>query len=96
MGQLILLLDQVVSIFAYRRRFDILMSFLSDKKKVEVMLKENAEAFRGKEKMFFGLKLEDFEAKSKTSKNKSRELFGNFKEQGTSSENKDSRKQQPF
>ena len=96
MGQFILLLDQAVSIFAGRRRFDALISFLSDKEKVEVMIKENAETLRGKKKMFFGLKLEDVVAKSITSENKSRELFGNFKEQRTSSKNKDSRKQQPF
>ena len=67
-----------------------------DKKKVEMTLEENAEAFRDNEKMLFGSKFEEVEAELVTSKNKLRELFGNLKEQGTSSGNKDSRKQKPF
>ena len=60
------------------------------------MLKENAEAFRDIEEMFFGPKFKEALAKSLTTKNRSRELFGNLKEQGTSPGNMDFRKQQPF
>ena len=49
------------------------MSFMSDKKKIEMMLKQNAESFRDNEKMLFGPKFEDVVAKTLTSKNKSRE-----------------------
>ena len=40
MEQLILLLGQVVNKCAYIRRFNTLMSFISDKKKVEMMLED--------------------------------------------------------
>ena len=49
------------------------MSFMSDKKKIEMMLKQNAESFRDNEKKLFGPKFEDVVAKTLTSKNKSRE-----------------------
>ena len=48
------------------------------------------------EKMMFRPKFEEVVATLLTSKNKLRELVGNIKKQGISSENKDSRKQQPF
>lgn len=48
------------------------------------------------EKMMFRPKFDEVVAILLTSKNKLRELVGNMKEQGISSENKDSRKQQPF
>ena len=60
------------------------------------MLKQNREALRDNKKMSSGWKFEEVVAKSLKSKNKSREVFGNLKEQGISSGNKDSRKQQPF
>ena len=60
------------------------------------MLKQNREALRNNKKMSSGWKFEEVVAKSLKSKNKSREVFGNLKEQGISSGNKDSRKQQPF
>ena len=60
------------------------------------MLKQNRKALRDNKKMSSGWKFEEFVAKSLKSKNKSREVFGNLKEQGISSGNKDSRKQQPF
>ena len=70
---------------------------MSEKKKVEMMLEKNAEAFNDNAKMLFGSKFEEAVSKSLTSKkNKSRELFGNLKEKGTSLRIKDSRKEQPF
>ena len=69
---------------------------MGDEKKVEMMLKENAEAFRDNEKLTFGPKFEEVVAKSLTSKNKLMDLFRNLKEQGAPSGNQDSRKQQPF
>ena len=60
------------------------------------MLKHNREALRNNRKMSSAWKFEEVVAKSLKSKNKSREVFGNLKEQGISSGNKDSRKQQPF
>ena len=71
MDHVVSLLSQVVNTYAYIRRLNILMSFMSDKKKVEMMLKETAEAFRDNEKMLFG----EVVAKSLTSKNKWRKLF---------------------
>ena len=54
--------------------------------------KKIAEAFMDNEKMMFRPKFEEVVATLLTSKNKLRELVGNIKEQGISSENKDSRK----
>lgn len=42
------------------------MSIMSDKKKVEIMLKENAEALMDDEKILFGPKFEEVAAKSLT------------------------------
>ena len=42
------------------------MSFMSDKEKVKMMLKENSEAFRDNEKMLFGPKFEEIVTKSLT------------------------------
>ena len=58
--------DQAVDISAYIRRFNILMSFMSDKEKVKMTLKENSEAFRDNEKMLFGPKFEEIVTKSLT------------------------------
>ena len=58
--------DQAVDTLAYIRRFNILMSFMSDKEKVKMMLKENSEAFRDNEKMLFGPKFEEIVTKSLT------------------------------
>ena len=52
---------------------------MSDKKKVEIMLKENAEALMDDEKILFRPKFEEVAAKSLTWKNKSRKLFNNLK-----------------
>ena len=38
--------------------FNILLSFMSEKKKVEMMLEKNAEAFNDNAKMLFGSKFE--------------------------------------
>ena len=73
---------------------NILMSFLNDKKKVEIMLKKNAEVTQEQWKMLLGPRFKEVLAKSLTSKNKSRELFGNLKEQGTLSGSKAFGKQQ--
>ena len=54
MGQEILLFGQAVNTWAYVRRFNILLSFMSEKKKVEMMLEKNAEAFNDNAKMLFG------------------------------------------
>lgn len=54
--------------------------------------KKIAKAFRDNEKMMFRPKFEEVVATLLTSKNKLRELVGNIKKQGISSENKDSRK----
>ena len=92
MDQVVLFLGQAVHPHADIRRFNILMSFISDKKKVEMLLKENTEAFRDNEKALLGPKFEEVVAKSLASKNKLRGWLGNLKKQGTSSGNKDSRK----
>ena len=57
---------------------------MSDKKNVGMMLKREC---RG---------IQEVAAKSLTSKNKLRKLLGDLMEQETSSENKDSKKHQPF
>ena len=62
--QVILLLKQVVNSCSYIRRFNVLMSFVGDKKRVESMLKDNATTFLEAENMLFGLKYEEMVAKS--------------------------------
>ena len=84
MDQVVLFLCQAVNTRAHIRRFNILMSFISDKKKVEMLLKENTEAFRDNEKTLLGPKFEEVVAKSLASKNKLRGWLGNLKEQETS------------
>ena len=84
MDQVVLFLGQAVNTRAHIRRFNILMSFISDKKKVEMLLKENTEAFRDNEKTLLGPKFGEAVAKSLASKNKLRGWLGNLKEQETS------------
>ena len=84
MDQVVLFLGQAVNTRAHIRRFNILMSFISDKKKVEMLLKEHTEAFRDNEKTLLGPKFEEVVAKSLASKNKLRWWLGNLKEQETS------------
>ena len=69
------------------------MSFIGDKKRVECMLKNNSTAFLDAENMLFGPKYEELVAKSLSSKNRSKELFGSIKTQGSSKEGK---RRQPF
>ena len=84
--QVVLLLGQAMNSCSYIRRFNVLMSFVGDKKRVESMLKDNATAFSDAGNMLFGSKYEELVAKSLSSKNKSKELFGSIKNQGSSKE----------
>ena len=78
---------------SYIRRFNVLMSFVGYKKRVESVLKDNATGISDAENMIFGPKYEDLVAKSLSSKNRSKELFGSIKNQGTS---KEGSRRQPF
>ena len=69
------------------------MTFIGDKKRAESMLKDNVSAFLNAENMLFGSKYEELVAKSLSSKNKSKELFGSIKNQGSS---KEGNRRQPF
>ena len=91
--QVVLLLGQAMNSCSYIRRFNVLMSFVGDKKRVESMLKDNATAFSDACNMLFGSKYEELVAKSLSSKNKSKELFGSIKNQGSS---KEGSRRQPF
>ena len=62
--QVILLLKQAVNSCSYIRRFNVLMSFVGDNKRVESMLKDNATTFLEAENMLFGVKYEEMVAKS--------------------------------
>ena len=84
--QVVLLLGQAMNSCSYIRHFNVLMSFVVDKKRVESMLKDNATAFSDAGNMLFGSKYEELVAKSLSSKNKSKELFGSIKNQGSSKE----------
>ena len=57
------------------------MFFVGDKKRVESMLKDNAKAFSDAGNMLFGSKYDELMAKSLSSKNRSKELFGSIKNQ---------------
>ena len=91
--QVVLLLGQAINSCSYIRRFNVLMSFVGDKKRVESMLKDNATAFWDAGNMLFGSKYEELVVKSLSSKNKSKELFGSIKNQGLS---KEGSRRQPF
>ena len=91
--QVILLLEQAMNSCSYIRRFNVLISFIGDKKRVESMLKDNATTFLDAENMLFGPKYEELVAKSLSSKNRSKELFGSIKNQGSS---KEGNRRQPF
>ena len=91
--QVVLLLGQAMNSCSYIRRFNVLMSFVGDKKRVESMLKDNATAFSDAGNMLFESKYEELVAKSLSSKNRSKELFGSIKNQGTS---KEGSRRQPF
>ena len=64
---------------SYIRRFNALMSFVEYKKRVESMLKENVTGISDAENMLLGPKYEELMAKSLSSKNRSKELFGSIK-----------------
>ena len=55
--QVVLLLEPAMISCSYIRRFNVLMSFVGDKKRVESMLKDNATAFLEAENMLFGPRL---------------------------------------
>ena len=78
---------------SYIRRFNVLMSFVGDNKRVESMLKDNAPVFSDAESMLFGPKDEELVAKSLSLKSRSKELFGSTKDQVSS---KDGSRRQPF
>ena len=81
--QVILLLGQAMNSCSYIRRFSVLMSFVGDKKRVEYMLEDNSRAFPDAGNMLLGPKYEKLVAKSLSPKNRSKELFGSTKNQGT-------------
>ena len=64
---------------SYIRRFNVLMSFVGNKKRVESMFKDNATAFSDAGNILFWPKYEELVAKSLSSKNRSKELFGSIK-----------------
>ena len=78
-NQVVLLLGQAMNSCSYIRRFNVLMFIVRDKKRVECMLKDHARAFSDSDNMLFGPKYEELVAKSLTSKNRSKELFGSIK-----------------
>ena len=92
-SQVILILGQAINSCSYIRCFNALMSFVEDKKRVEFMLKHNATAFSEANNMLFGPKYEELGAKSLSSKNICKELFGSTKNQGSS---KEGSRRQPF
>ena len=82
---------------SYIRRFNVLMAFVGDKKKVESMLKASATAFSEAENMLLGSRYVELVAKSLSSKNRSKELFGSINNQGfLSSISKEGNRRQPF
>ena len=82
-----------MNLCSYIRRFNVLMFFVGDKKRVESMLKDNAKAFSDAGNMLFGSKYDELMAKSLSSKNRSKELFGSIKNQRLS---KEGSRRQPF
>ena len=57
--QIILFLGQAMNSCSYIRHFNVLMSFVGDKKRVESMLKDNTTAISDAGNMLFGSKYED-------------------------------------
>ena len=96
MDQVVLLLGQAINTCSYIRRFNILMSFIGDKVKVDAMLKENAEAFKDSKEMLFGQKFEEVVTKSIASKNKSMEFFDSLNRDHQGSSGHREPKKQPF
>ena len=79
--------------YSYIRRFNFLMSFVGNKKRVECMLEDNVIAFSDAGNMLFGPNYEELVGKSLNSKNRSKELFGSIKNQGSF---KEGSRRQPF
>ena len=98
LDQVLILLGQSVNSCTYTRRFNILMAFINDKKRVEVMMKENADAFidESNANMLFGPKFEETVAKSLTSKSKSKEFFGALNQPASSSTKEPTKHNKPF
>ena len=82
-----------MNLCSYIRRFNVLMFFAGDKKRVESMLKDNATRFSDAGNMLLGSKYDELVAKSLSSKNRSKELLGSIKNQGLS---KEGSRRQPF
>ena len=91
--KVILLLGQAMDSCSYIKRFNVLMAFVGDKKRVESMFKDNATAFSNAESMLLWPKDEELVVKSLSSKNRSKELFGSIKNQGSF---KEGNRRQPF
>ena len=79
--QIILLLGQAMNSCSYIRRFDVLMSCWRQEKS-----RVYATVFLEAENMLFGPKYEELVAKSSSSKNRSKDLLGSIKNQGSSKE----------
>ena len=91
--QVNLLLGQAMNSCSYIWRFNVLMSFFGDNKRVESMLKDKATAFLDAGYMVFGSKYEELVEKPLSSKNRSKELFDSVKNQG---QLKEGSRRQPF
>ena len=87
---LLLSLGQAINLCLYIRCFNLLISFVGDKKRADSILKNNATE---SENMLFEPKYEELVVKSLSAKNRSKELFGSIKNQGSSKEGK---RRQPF
>ena len=70
--QVILLLRQAMNSCSYIRHFNVLMSFVGDKKRIDSMLKDSTTAFSEAENMLFGSKYEELMLKTLNSKNRSK------------------------
>ena len=68
LDQVTFLLGQAMNSCSYIRRFNVLMSFVGDTKRIESMLKDNATAFSDAGNMLFGSKYKELVAKSLSSK----------------------------
>ena len=79
--------------YSYIRCFNVLMSFVGNKKRVECMLEDNVIAFSDAGNMLFRPNYEETVGKSLISKNRSKELFGSIKNQGSF---KEGSRRQPF
>ena len=83
LDQAILPLGLSMNTYSYISRFNISMSFVNDKRKVESMIKKNANNFNEKlnTNMLFGPTFEETSTKSLSLKAKSEEFFGTLNQQ---------------